>query len=56
LKDSIEEVIDIQKEKAHMGGIKLSAVFKPQTDEHNLVSLFNKRPDKKKASGKQDSN
>jgi len=38
-----------------MGGIKLSAVFKPQTDERNLVSLFNKRPEKKKPSGKQDS-
>lgn len=50
LKDCIEEVIDIQKEKAHMGGIKLSAVFKPQVDEDNIVSLFNKRPEK--ASGK----
>jgi hypothetical protein len=50
-------VIDIQKEKAHMGGIKLSAVFKPQMDEHKIVSLFNKRPGKKKQSGKkQDSN
>lgn len=44
LKESIEEVIDIQKDKAHMAGIKLSAVFKPQEDEGNLVSLFNKRP------------
>jgi signal transduction histidine kinase len=56
LKDSIEEVIDIQKEKAHMGGIKLSCCFKPQIDEDNLVSLFNKRSAPKKLSGKQDSN
>lgn len=54
LKESIDEVIDIQKDKAHMGGIKLSAIFKPQVDEDNIVSLFNKRPGKpkKKKSGK----
>jgi hypothetical protein len=26
-----------------MGGIKLHAVFKPQVDENNIVSLFSKR-------------
>ena len=44
LKDSIDEVIDIQKEKAHMGGIKLTAMFKPQLDENKIISLFNKLP------------
>ena len=27
-----------------MGGIKLTAMFKQQLDENNIVSLFNKRP------------
>ena len=48
LKESIQEVIDIQKEKAHMGGIKLNAVFKQQLDENNIISLFNKRLETKK--------
>ena len=54
LKDSIEEVVDIQKEKSHMGGIKLSCCFTPQIDENNLVSLFNRRsaPSPKKKSVK----
>jgi hypothetical protein len=40
-----------------MGGIKLSAQFKPQADENNIVSLFNKSstksPTKKQPSGSQ---
>ena len=43
LKNAVQEIIDIQKEKAYMGGIKLQAIFKPQIDENKIVSLFNKR-------------
>jgi len=43
LNDAIKEVVNIQKEKAKMAGIKLSCHFKPQLICHpveNIVSLF----------------
>ena len=50
LKEAVEEVIQIQADKAKMGKIKLSSVFKAQTNsEEEIVSLFNKS---KKASPK----
>ena len=42
LKESIKEVINIQLDKASMAGIKLSAIFKPQSSD-KIISLFNKK-------------
>jgi len=44
LREAIDEVVLIQKEKAHMGGIKLNHVYKPQpigSSSKSVISLFN---------------
>ena len=40
LKEAIREVVEIQKEKAKMQGIKLKERFKPQEPDQN-ISMFN---------------
>lgn len=42
LKEAVEEVIQIQKEKAKMQGIKLKARFKPQNPDR-IISMFNQK-------------
>lgn len=43
LKEAIEEVVNIQKDKAQMGGIKLSSSYHQQNLSQSkvIVSLFN---------------
>ena len=43
VKQAIDEVISIQKDKANMMGIKLECIYKNQMNkEDNITSLFNK--------------
>jgi signal transduction histidine kinase len=42
LKDAVEEVISIQKDKAKLMGVKLTSTYKYQSlDSDQIVSLFN---------------
>ena len=45
LKEAIEEVIQIQKDKANMGGIKLQTQYKVQNEQ--ITTLFNKLKEEK---------
>ena len=56
LREAIEEVVQIQIDKAKMGNIKLDSVFKSQPDDKNeIISLFNKvSTSKKTGNGKCD--
>jgi len=43
LKEAIEEVISIQKDKANMMGIKLESIYKNQLSiKDNITTLFDK--------------
>ena len=57
LKDAINEVVSIQKEKAKMAGIKLNYVYTPQPiEEDKITSLFNKVIKKEASSKKKNKN
>ena len=47
LKEAVEEVVEIQADKAKMAKIKLHSIFKVQSNnEEEIVSLFNKTQEK----------
>lgn len=46
LSEAIQEIIDIQSDKAEMMGVKLSCQYKPQRiydNQDQIISLFNKK-------------